>query len=172
MAPCQEFSAMICINSGGSFCSESCAGNLRRPKPNATHLFSEEHQRHAAPTQNSVHSPSKFHSLIRVFDLSRSLKVFCTFLFLLTGYHMAFFQDLRAANLPCFVFLLHCCKFCIVFFWLCPHLKVLTTRIQLSLQLLHPINHKKKHVPWSSNSIFWVGFVLVDSSFTLGAGQS
>lgn len=28
----QEFSAVICINSGGSFCSGSCAANLRHPR--------------------------------------------------------------------------------------------------------------------------------------------
>lgn len=148
MASRQEFSAVICINSrgGGSFCSGSRAANLRHPR--RPPLICSQSGATAADAELCALSQPSFRVLSNYLTFQGFSK-FSTHTVLVDCFPVGRFpgltrSELAHLNVFCFFFP-HSRNIHRVLLSLRPLLNALTTRIQSSLQLLRPINHKKTH---------------------------
>lgn len=147
MASRQEFSAVICINSGGSFCSGSRAANLRhqrRPPLICSQSGGTAAAPHCADAELCALSQPSFRVLPKYLTFqafsefpSRTVLVDCFPVGRFPGLTRSELAHLNVCFFP------HSRNIHRVLLSLRPLLNALTTRIQLSLQLLRPINHKK-----------------------------
>lgn len=148
----QEFSAVICINSGGSFCSGSRAANLRHPRQPPL-ICSQSGGTAAAPhcADAELCTLSTSFRVLSKYLTFQGFSKFSTHAVLVDCFPVGRFPGLTRSELArlrgffFFFFPPHSRNIHRVLLSLRPLLNASTTRIQLSLQLLRPINHEKTH---------------------------